>query len=77
MNGMSNFREERRKIVCKYLDKFPNASNHQLARMIFKDNPGLFSNQDSARSIIRIYKGSYGSLAKENMKFTKYYKNEI
>ncbi|HUU93153.1 MAG TPA: metallophosphoesterase [Phycisphaerae bacterium] len=49
----------------QYCQKYPTSSNLQLARMLRRDNPRLFSSIESARTAVRYYRGACG---KANLK---------
>jgi len=76
MDGMTDYKIIRRKIVTDVLDKYPDASSHTLARILFRDNPLFFKSHEQARGIVRIYRGVHGNHGRQAMKFTKYYKDE-
>lgn len=71
---ISPYRRERRKLIIGYLDRYPDAPSRTLARMIFRDIPEYFRDEEHARSMIRIYRGKSGSEIREKVKFNKYYK---
>jgi predicted phosphodiesterase len=48
-------------IVKELLKKYPNSSSHQIARIAFSQNPTEFRDRDSARDIVRYYRGAKGS----------------
>lgn len=54
-------------IAVKAIKDFPELNNMQLARKIKKDNPGLFKTVENARSIIRMAKGSCGSVNRKGI----------
>ena len=72
---MTPFQIERRKMMCIYMDKFPNASTRMLARIIYKEHPEFFNKFEHVRTMIREYRGSNGNYHRKAMRFTKYYKN--
>ena len=76
MSQLTPFTTIRRKVICDYLDKFPNTSNRSLANIIYRDNPLMFTNSEQVRSIIRFYKGSWGVKARKILRFTKYYQHD-
>jgi hypothetical protein len=65
----------RRKAVVEKLEKFPDVPNKTLGRMIKKDNPELFRDDEEGRDWVRRYRGAHGKDHRERLKFTKYYKN--
>ncbi len=74
---MTPYRIERRALICKYLDKFPDSPNRMLARMLYRDNPSFFNDIEDARGLVRMYRGVRGKHNRKTMSFTKYYKNEL
>jgi predicted phosphodiesterase len=59
-------------IVKEYLLKFPSTSSHKLSMLIFNDVPGLFKDAESARNVIRYYRGSNGKFNRENISNESY-----
>lgn len=51
-------------ITKQYLRRFPNASSKQLARMLTKEHPLLFT-EESARGCVRYYRGAKGKEKRE------------
>lgn len=49
------------KIVCEYLDKFPNTNSLTLAKLIYKENTEVFNSVEAIRNVIRYYRGAIGS----------------
>lgn len=47
-------------LVKEYLHKYPSASKKTIAEKLYKDNPLVFKDTESARSIVRYYTGSNG-----------------
>ena len=54
-------------IIREYLKKFNNTPNAALARKIYKENPTVFLNIESVRTLIRAVTGNSGSKDKKNM----------
>jgi predicted phosphodiesterase len=54
-------------IVDKLLAVFPNLPSHQLARMIYKENPTVFPNQEAVRNAIRYRRGAIGKAHRETV----------
>ena len=47
-------------IVKDYLKRFPSYSSNKLAELLFKEYPAEFKDKESARYLIRYYRGSCG-----------------
>ena len=47
-------------IVTSYLERFPETPSLTLAKLIYKENPEVWSNVESVRNRIRYYRGSNG-----------------
>ncbi len=48
-------------VVRGYVERFPNTTAHTLARIIYRENPSLFTNLESARTAVRYTTGSLGN----------------
>jgi len=48
-------------VVREYLAKFPKTATRMLARMIYKENPTAFRDEEAIRSVIRYHRGSSGT----------------
>jgi hypothetical protein len=66
----------RKKVLFEYLDKYPDTASRTLARIINREQPILFNNEDHVRTYIRIYRGKSGDRLRRQMANKKYYKNE-
>lgn len=55
-------------IVKEYLERFPKMQNQTLARKIYNENIEAFTNQESVRAFIRIYRGKSGKRLKDKIK---------
>jgi predicted phosphodiesterase len=51
-------------IVKKYLSKYPKLSKKAISRLLVKQEPLIFKNQETARSIIRYYTRSLGNISR-------------
>jgi hypothetical protein len=71
------FHQLRRKILFEYLEKFPDAGSHTLARMLHRDQPLFFESHEKARTFVRIYRGLHGSQLRSDIQQKKYYRNAI
>lgn len=74
---MTPYQIQRRKLVCEYLDKYPDAPTKQLARMLVRDLPEYFNDIEKARGYLRCYRGAMGAYIRKSIIFTKYYKNDV
>jgi hypothetical protein len=74
---MTPYQIERRKVIIKYLDKFPDAPTRLLARILVRDEPEYFKDIEYARDILRVYRGQQGPRGRKTMKFNKYFKHEL
>jgi hypothetical protein len=59
-------------IVLKYLQEFRTDSTSTIARTILKENPGLFTDFESARTYIRYYRGQSGSVNRSKIDVEHY-----
>lgn len=64
------------KIINPYLDKYPELSLRALAKLIYKENPLLFTNENAVRANIQYRKGSIGQQHRKYRKDDKYFKDE-
>ena len=64
----------RAKIIADYLDKYPEAGSHTIARILVRDYPEYFTSYDSARLAIRYRRGALGEQHRSNLKNRKYVK---
>jgi hypothetical protein len=71
------FLELRRNTVLEYLEKYPDTSSRSLARMICRDNPGLFKDVEDARTRVRLYRGQLGNNLRSRTKIKKYFTYEV
>jgi hypothetical protein len=62
------------KIVKDYLAMYPDAKAYTLAKKIIEENEGLFKSLDTARKLIRYYKGSCGDKDRKCLKDRTYQK---
>lgn len=54
-------------IVKEYLTKFPNSTDHSLAKKIYNENREVFTTSDAVRSSIRYLKGKIGVSNRKNL----------
>ncbi len=59
-------------IVKEYLRKFPSVSSKKLAETIIVDVPGLFKSYDTARALVRYYRGAIGEKNRKNLASENY-----
>jgi predicted phosphodiesterase len=62
-------------IVWEFLRKFPKSSKRGLANLIAQKHPDLFT-FETARSLIRIYRGTKGKWARKNIQNKTFYEHE-
>lgn len=53
------------KVVKSYLRKFPDSPSRTLAKLMFKENPALFTSEDTARKRVRYYRGQNGTAQRQ------------
>jgi len=63
---MAATKTSKREVAEKLCERFPDANNLSLARRLYKEHPGQFSNLDAARSMIRHIRGVYGEGRRKN-----------
>ena len=68
----TDFTTIRLKLLTDLLDKFPDAPNKQLARMLYRDYPEFYNNMEHARSQIRYFRGANGKKNLLKLKNRKY-----
>jgi len=73
--SLSPFLKLKRKVLFDYLDKYPDAPSHQIARMLHRDHPLMFLTHENARISIRYYRGATGDLSRRLLATKKYLKN--
>lgn len=47
-------------LAREFIERFPDAENRTIARVMFKERPKVFVSLDSARSVIRVLRGAKG-----------------
>lgn len=50
------------------INKFPNTSKRELGRLLYKQNPLLFADQEAARRTIRQYTGASGKSHRRDLR---------
>lgn len=68
---------ERRKIIFEHLDKFPDAGTNTIAKILFRDYPGFFSDVENARDAIRYFRGAKGEKRRNKLSTKKYVRQPI
>jgi len=53
--------------TIEYLGKYPDMPTRTLARLLKKDHPKLFTSVESARSLVRVYRGANGKGCRDNL----------
>lgn len=61
----------RRQVVSEYLEKYPTLPNMTLAKVIYKENPLLFTTVDTVRSSIRYRRGQNGKRDRSKIHLTE------
>jgi predicted phosphodiesterase len=61
-------------VVKEYLERFPNVPSLTLAKKIYTENSTIFLNVESARNIIRYYRGQNGNNDRKRLSTNKYLK---
>jgi len=54
-------------IVTEYLEKFPTLNSHTLSRLIYKDNPEVWSDAGTVRGLIRYHRGASGDKNRKHL----------
>lgn len=55
------------KLVAEYLKRFPNSPKQAVARVLFKENPEVFSSVERARDVVRYYTGARGAQKRKSL----------
>ena len=50
------------KIIEPYLEKYSDLPTRTLARMVYRDNPHIFTSEEDVRWVIRYYRGAAGDI---------------
>ena len=74
---MSDFLSIKRKILFDALEKFPDAGNRTIAKILYRDNPLLFNSIEDARKQILYYRGASGDTKRKQLKTKKYVRKQI
>jgi hypothetical protein len=69
---LTEFQQIRQKLLFDQLDKYPNHGSHTIARILYKENPGFFTDFENARCYIRYYRGASGLSNRKRLKIKKY-----
>lgn len=75
MDNNSQFRKLRRELLFELLDKYPDSGDMTIAKILYNKYPEFYKDVESARSIVRIYRGHCGEWKREHIINKKYYKN--
>ncbi len=73
----SPFNLLRQKVIFEYLDKFPEAGNMTIAKLLFNKYPDFWANLDSCRTVIRYYRGCIGIKSLNELKDKKYVRKQV
>lgn len=68
--------KENTKIVLEYLEKFPNSPSKAIARKIYDENTGFFTNLEQVYVRVRYYRGQMGGTKRRVLK-TKKFQQEL
>lgn len=63
-------------IIIEYLTKFPSTSSHMISRMLAKDIPYMFADEEDARRLVRYYRGASGEKSRSDLS-EEYYHPKI
>lgn len=63
------------KVLFEYLEKFRETPSKTLARMVFRDQPSFFKDEEEVRAKIRQYRGKSGATLRSQIKETKFYQD--
>ena len=61
-------------IVKSYLARFPKAASKTLALLIYRENPEVWTDVETVRTLVRMYRGNKGKYHREKMKDKTFYK---
>jgi hypothetical protein len=73
MKGRTPYNDAKREFFLEYLKKYPDTSSRTLARMIYRDGPEFFKDEEAARQVVRRYRGKCGDYARKTIKLNQYY----
>lgn len=75
MEGRTPYWDIKRKVIFEHLEKFKDVPSNAVAKILFRDYPEYFKDKESARSVIRRYRGKSGIKDRSHVKITKYFQN--
>lgn len=61
-------KEESSKVALRYVKKYPNLPDLTLAKLIYKENPILFTSIERVRSVVRYHRGHTGGKNRKSVK---------
>jgi len=64
-------------VAREYAFKYPHTPSLQLARMLRRDHPALYGSVETARQVVRYYRGSKGGRDKASVQRAGHYVNRI
>lgn len=70
----AGFKAKRREILFQIFDKYPNLSNRGTAILLCRDYPEYFSDVESARLYVRIYRGANGEKSRSEIINKQYFR---
>ena len=59
-------------IVREYLQRFPSTGSRKIAALVCRDVPGIFTDEEQARGMIRYYRGAKGAFLRKKLADTSY-----
>lgn len=71
---MRAYNQKRLEKLIDIFEKFPNISNRMTAKILFRDYPEFFKNEEMARDLVRLYRGAKGEQNKGSVKLKKYFR---
>lgn len=71
------FEDARKKVIFECLDKYPDTSTRQIAKILMRDHGEFFYTYEDARGRIRYWRGVIGERNRKSVSTKKYFKNEI
>jgi hypothetical protein len=67
------YQRKRREILFSVFDKYPDLSNRATAMLLSRNYPAFFLNDETARDLVRLYRGAKGAAKKQYIN-KKYYR---
>jgi len=73
----AGYKKMLQQVIWDTLDRFPDAGNRTIARVLAKEHPELFHDIECARMRVRYYRGVQGSKRLQSLKNKKYVRQPI